>query len=164
MKYKTFKVGDLFDCTKAKYTQPKELIEGDIPYVSRSAENNGVIQYCGNGVISKGQCITIDGEGRYAFWQDIDFVSGSNITVLRNTNLNSLRALYLCSIFNSYVDDYSYQNVRTLGRVQAEEIQLPVTDSGEPDWTYMEQYMQQIMNDMSELIYNIIKCQIFDSN
>ena len=37
---------------------------------------------------------------------------------------------------------YSYNYKRRLLRLQNETLMLLVTDSGEPDWAYMEEYMR----------------------
>ena len=48
-KWGQFKVGELFDCETTKGIASKnDLVEGNIPYVTWSAENNGKSGSCGN--------------------------------------------------------------------------------------------------------------------
>ena len=141
-----FKVGELFDCETTKGIASKsDLVEGNIPYVTRSAENNGKSGYCGNADrIVKGNCITIGAEGFTAFYQENDFVAGNKVYALRHKNLNNVNALYICTVLNKLSCLYSFNNARILDKIKQEVISLPIDNNGEPDWQYMEDYMKEI--------------------
>ena len=145
--WKKFKVGELFDCETTKGIASKnDLVEGNIPYVTRSAENNGKSGYCGNADrIVKGNCITIGAEGFTAFYQENDFVAGNKVYALRHKNLNNVNALYICTVLNKLSCLYSFNNARILDKIKQEVISLPIDNNGEPDWQYMEDYMNNIM-------------------
>ena len=145
-KWKKFKVGELFDCETTKGIASKnDLVEGNIPYVTRSAENNGKSGYCGNADrIVKGNCITIGAEGFTAFYQENDFVAGNKVYALRHKNLNNVNALYICTVLNKLSCLYSFNNARILDKIKQEVISLPIDNNGEPDWQYMEDYMKEI--------------------
>ena len=120
-------------------------MEGNIPYVTRSAENNGKSGYCGNADrIVKGNCITIGAEGFTAFYQENDFVAGNKVYALRHRNLNNVNALYICTVLNKLSCLYSFNNARILDKIKQEVISLPIDNNGEPDWQYMENYMKEI--------------------
>lgn len=141
-----FIVGELFDCETTKGIASKnDLVEGNIPYVTRSAENNGKSGYCGNADrIVKGNCITIGAEGFTAFYQENDFVAGNKVYALRHRNLNNVNALYICTVLNKLSCLYSFNNARILDKIKQEVISLPIDNNGEPDWQYMEDYMKEI--------------------
>ena len=141
-----FKVGELFDCETTKGIASKnDLVEGNIPYVTRSAENNGKSGYCGNADrIVKGNCITIGAEGFTAFYQENDFVAGNKVYALRHRNLNNVNALYICTVLNKLSCLYSFNNARILDKIKQEVISLPIDNNGEPDWQFMEDYMKEI--------------------
>ena len=145
-KWKKFKVGELFDCETTKGIASKnDLVEGNIPYVTRSAENNGKSGYCGNADrIVKGNCITIGAEGFTAFYQENDFVAGNKVYALRHKNLNNVNALYICTVLNKLSCLYSFNNARILDKIKQEVISLPIDNNGEPDWQFMEDYMKEI--------------------
>ena len=145
-KWKKFKVGELFDCETTKGIASKnDLVEGNIPYVTRSAENNGKSGYCGNADrIVKGNCITIGAEGFTAFYQENDFVAGNKVYALRHRNLNNVNALYICTVLNKLSCLYSFNNARILDKIKQEVISLPIDNNGEPDWQFMEDYMKEI--------------------
>ena len=146
-KWGKFIVGELFDCETTKGIASKnDLVEGNIPYVTRSAENNGKSGYCGNADrIVKGNCITIGAEGFTAFYQENDFVAGNKVYALRHRNLNNVNALYICTVLNKLSCLYSFNNARILDKIKQEVISLPIDNNGEPDWQYMEDYMKNVM-------------------
>ena len=155
--WKKFKVGELFDCETTKGIASKnDLVEGNIPYVTRSAENNGKSGYCGNADrIVKGNCITIGAEGFTAFYQENDFVAGNKVYALRHRNLNNVNALYICTVLNKLSCLYSFNNARILDKIKQEVISLPIDNNGEPDWQYMEDYMNNIMEQAKKKLSNI---------
>ena len=151
----TFKVGELFDCSTTKGYNPNkgDLPNGDTPYVTRSAFNNGISGYFDDesGVfMNDGNCITIGAEGGVAFYQPDDFIAGIKVYTLRHKRMNCEIGMYLCSALNTYSHLYSYTNARILDKIKAETIQLPVkpgTDAvtysqQDIDWDYMASYVR----------------------
>lgn len=148
--WKEFVVGDLFSCeTTGGIANKNDLTEGDIPYITRSAEHNGLSGFCGNEDHKvTGNCITIGAEGFTAFYQKDDFVAGNKVYALRNENLNEFNTLYLVSALNALSSRYSFQDARVLDKIKSEKVLLPVTEEDAPDWTYMENYMKLIENNV----------------
>ena len=144
--WKEFTVSDIFDCKTTKAVSSDELIDGDILYVTRSATNNGVsgsLQKI-NSKINKSNCITIGAEGKFAFYQDVEFEAGVKIYALRNGSLNKYNALFLCTLLNLEVYKYNYGRARVLEKIKSEKIKLPVNSLGQPDYSYMENYIKQL--------------------
>lgn len=152
MNYKTFKVGDVLDCSGTPSVVKPNIEERGTIYIARTAENNGFSGYVNvdTSKIVKGNCLSCSKEGRYAFYQERPFAGGVGVYQLRNNKITELSGLYLASVLNTHAEEYNYANTRSLDRLQNEDIQLPVTLSGEPDWQYMEDYMREIMSDMSD--------------
>ena len=146
--WKPFRVGDLFDCeTTLSVPSKNNLVDGDVSYITRSAVDNGLSGHCGNlDSVNVGRCITIGAEGFVAFWQPDDFVAGNKVYALRHSGLNELRALFVCAALNVLSSEYSFSNARILDSIKQEVILLPATPDGEPDWAYMEAYMQQVLD------------------
>lgn len=159
MEYKTFKVGDLFDLQAPKGDiQIKKVKEGTVPFVSTADENNGIQAYIddnadGKSIKFKAKQITMSILSK-AFYQPDDFfgIGHGVLWVLscKAQQLSELQSLYICTLINQYRDKYDYVTKLNASKAAATEIQLPVTESGEPDWQYMEQYMQQIMTDIQD--------------
>lgn len=154
--WKEFKVSDIFICETTKGIPSKnDLIDGDIPYITRSSEHNGFTQTCGNTEnIVKGNCITIGAEGFVAFYQKNDFVAGNKVYSLRikHYKMNETLGLYLASALNSLSENYSFNNARILEKIKNEVIKLPAIETYEPDWQYMEEYMKNIESEVTSKI------------
>lgn len=160
--WKPFKVGRLFECSVTQALDINTAEEGPYPYITRSAENNGMAGYYGNvDVLNKGNCITIGAEGMVAFYQPTDFIAGVKIYTLRNPNLNEKNALFLVAILNKLSYLYNYGRARILEKIKDEQIVLPIkynsdksylidqskkySDDGYmPDWEYMSEYIETL--------------------
>lgn len=144
--WKEFVVSDILNVEQTKSVVAKaDLKEGNIPYVSRTTNNNGYQSYCGNkDKINKGNCITIGAETAIAFYQPEDFVAGNKVYRLSREGLSEKHYIFLISMLNKKTGDYSYSDARIPAKIKAETITLPATPSGEPDWNFMEQYIVNI--------------------
>ena len=155
--FREFKVGELFDCSTTKGYNPNkgDLPNGNTPYVTRSAFNNGISGYFDDdsGVfMNSGNCITIGAEGGIAFYQSDDFIAGIKVYTLRHDRMTCEIGMYLCGALNTHSHIYSYTNARVLDKIKAESIQLPVkpgTDEvnyteDDIDWAYMESYIHEL--------------------
>lgn len=129
-----------------------EKQEGDIPYISRSSKNNGLIGFASSFDIRKneeytlneGNCITIGAEGIYAFYQEDSFISGVKIYTLRNQKMNVYNALFIVTLLNKIEYKYSYGRARTKDRILKESILLPKNINGDVDWEFMEEYIKSL--------------------
>lgn len=153
--FKEFEVGELFDCntTKAFYPTKENLPEGETPYISRTTSNNGVSGFY-NDVDDKftvhNKCITVGAETGIAFWQEKPFIPGVKVYTVTHKELNSENALFVTTLLNKSADDYGFSYLRSLNRLKAESIQLPVkpcTDEvnyteADIDWDYMDAYVR----------------------
>ncbi|WP_270984342.1 restriction endonuclease subunit S [Campylobacter upsaliensis] len=151
-KWGEFRLGDVFECSGTFSLVKSDLDEayggggGNVPFISRTTFNNGCDGYVEVEAkfITKGNCISIGGEGIYAFYQKEDFATGTNICTLRNEKLNQYVALFVCAALNHEVYRYSYGRARNLGRVENEIIKLPINHKGELDFDFMENYIKSL--------------------
>ena len=157
--WKEFKVGEVLSCeTTFGIPSKNDLVDGDIPYITRSVTENGFSGTCGNmDKINKGNCITIGAEGFKAFYQKDDFVAGNKIYALRHPKMNEIIGEYLCAILNTLSDNYSFSDARILEKIKEEVIFLPAKEEYEPDWQYMEDYMRKILEESEESLENLRK-------
>lgn len=139
--------------TKAVVSK-SDLIDGDIPYVTRTVSDNGYMSTCGNeDKINRGNCITIGAETAVAFYQPVDFVAGNKIYRLSRKGLGENAYLYLVGALNKHTKRYSYSNARIPSKIKEEIISLPVINSldvdhkytvDDIDWDYTERYIKAI--------------------
>ena len=138
------------------------LIDGDIPYVTRTTVNNGYTTTCGNAdKINKGNCITIGAETGVAFYQPNDFVAGNKVYKLSHEGLAEEEYLFLVTALNMHTKNYSYSNARIPAKIRKESISLPILlsstnqpiidethryhkDGFIPDWKYMQERIKEL--------------------
>lgn len=152
--WKAFRIGELFEVLLAKGDiQPKQVADGTIPLVSAGNEDNGIVSLidaAGDGVseMFPAGCITVSMFGK-AFYQPECFyaVSHGRINVLRSKiEFSSIVGVFLAACLSHVLGNkYDYATMCTQKKLVSEEICLPVTSDGWPDWAYMEEYMRQIM-------------------
>lgn len=144
--WKEFRVGDILNCNATTFSIKDELLSGNVPFVSRTAENNGIDGYVEieNGKITSGNCLTVGAEGVYAFYQPQSFATGNKVYQIRTPNMNQYIGLFLATILNLEDYRYSYGRARILSKLQDEIIKLPVNSDGNPDWQFMENYIKSL--------------------
>lgn len=123
--------------------------DGTIPYLTRSNELNGINLFVTDEQDSKwridaGNVITIGLDTQTVFYQPHKFYTGQNIQVLRYEKINRNIAMFIISMLKVQMEKFNWGgNGATLGRLCRTKMMLPVNDSGEPDWNYMEQYIKK---------------------
>ena len=161
--WKEFEVRKLFKISTTKMSVKDDLPEGNIPFISRTAENNGCDGYVNVNInkISKGNCLTIGAEGIYCFYQPKDFATGNKIYTLRNKNLTPQISLFITTILNKEDYKYSYGRARIKSKLEKEIIKLPIQYNPDdtpyidithkysnkgyvPDWQFMENYIKSL--------------------
>lgn len=163
--WKEFKLTDIFILKGGFYNKkPEHLVAGRIPFLASTESNNGITEYYSLEDISmwdkvgnpdntlekkiyKGNCITVTVNGSVcnAFYQSEDFTCSHDITALYpiNHKLNSLQALFICTIIMKEKYRWSYgrkpHDVKKFGKSI---IKLPVTTTGAVDWDFMDEYIR----------------------
>lgn len=144
--WKEFCIKDIFECNTTILSIKSELTDGTIPFVSRTAENNGVGGYVEieDDKLTDGNCLTIGAEGICSFYQPVKFATGNKVYQIRNDNLNPYVGLFVSTVLNMEKYRYSYGRARVLGNLKEELIRLPATIDGAPDWQFMEDYIKSL--------------------
>lgn len=161
--WKEFIVGKVFDCNTTILSIKDVLENGNIPFISRTAENNGCDGYVvvEEEAITKGQCLTIGAEGIYCFYQPKDFATGNKVYTLRNNELNFYQYIFVATILNKEDYKYSYGRARIKSKLENEVIKLPIQYNSDgsplldntykyseqgyvPDWQFMEDYIKSL--------------------
>ena len=146
-----FFIGDLFEVKRPKARSEKDYKEGSYPFVASGNFNNGVIRYCEpyNETLDKGNCITVSPVDGSAFYQKGDFLgrggAGSSILLLYCANINEYSGMFITRLIRQTCSKYNYGKMGNQDSIKRERILLPITDDGNPDYDYMEQYIKVIM-------------------
>ena len=154
--WKKFRVGDLFDVLKGSRLTKANKKEGNINFVSTHMYNNGIdVNKIGNTEhIHPANSIIVVYDGHAtgkAYYQNEPYWASDSVNVLYpKFVLNELIALFLVLIFETVGKNFGYVNKWNQEIMQKTNIYLPVTSDGNPDWQYMENYMQKIYNDATK--------------
>lgn len=147
--WQTFYIRDIFDVIqRGKRLKTEDHIQGYMPYVSSTANNNGVDNFISNteGVRIFQDCLTLANSGSVgtAFYQPFSFVASDHVTQLQRTDANKYIYLYLASVIGRLSEKYSFNREINDKRILREQIILPATPDNQPDWEYMETYMRSL--------------------
>lgn len=120
---------------------------GEVPYVSSTAANNGVDNFIGNskGVRTFENCLTLANSGSVGstFFHHYTFVASDHVTALILERPNKYIYLFLSGIIRRLEEKYSFNREINDKRIQREKILLPVNSDGLPDWQFMEDFIKQ---------------------
>lgn len=148
--WKEFLVGTLFSVKRPKARSEKQYEYGKAPFVASGNVNNGVIKCCTpneNEKLDTGNCITVSPVDGSAFYQGYDFLgrggAGSSILMLYNPNMNKYSGLFISRMIRQTCSKYSYGKMGSQESIKRERIMLPVDESGNPDYAFMEQYIKE---------------------
>ena len=150
--WKAFYLTEIFsNIQRGKRLKTDDHIEGKIAYVSSSAVNNGIDNFISNSnrVRIFENCLTLTNSGSVgtAFYHPYFFVASDHVTHLKQTSMNKYHYLFIASIISKiFPSKYSFNREINDKRIKTEKIMLPVDESGEPDFDYMEKYMRRQEN------------------
>lgn len=90
-------------------------------------------------------CISLANSGSVgtAFYEPYDFVASDHVTHLKRENSSKELYLSLTTVLQKQKGNFSFSREINDARIQALKIMLPVTDSDEPDYNYMSDYVKE---------------------
>ena len=151
-----FRVGELFDIhpTKAyKCTNAELLDNGETHVVVNSAYNNGVGGLSTLKPTEQGNMITFSDtvDANTIFYQDKPFIGYPHVQGLYpigifRKNWTELSLNYFATVFRQKALSMGFDYGNKFRRDIAVKLYifLPVDKTGQPDWTYMEEYMRKM--------------------
>lgn len=146
--WSAFHLTELFDSIqRGRRLKRPDQQQGEIPYVSSSALNNGV-----DGFISKAEgcrvfsnCISLANSGSVgsAFYEPFEFVASDHITHLKRDGLKKEHYLFLVAALGKQASNFNFNREINDQRIQGMQVMLPTDMLGEPDWEFMEDYIRE---------------------
>lgn len=148
LEWKEFFVEKIYnDPKRGKRLKKEDHIEGDIPYVSSSSFNNGVDSFIGNehNVRKYKDCLSLANSGSVGscFYEPFEFIASDHITHLKG-EYTPQQYLFMAGMLNRLAEKYNFNREINDMRISREKIMLPVDESGNPDFKFMEQYVKKI--------------------
>lgn len=145
-----FRMPEIFGLIqRGKRLKNADHVPGIVPYVSSTANNNGVDDYieATPGTRAFGDCISLANSGSVgtAFYEPFEYVASDHVTALKTEGMSKYVYLFLTSTIEKQGSNFNFNREINDARIKNMQIMLPVTDSGEPDYAYMEQYAKNMM-------------------
>lgn len=157
--WKEFKVGKLFEkiSTKSIPFKSRDLPQepdaiNTLPLIAASATSQGISRYVDPKyatVLKNCLTVTANGNAKTVFYQDSDFsILQDSYPIQLIDKYQTYRKaniyLFLASAIEQALINNDWNNKSTWPRVQKKIIKLPVTSTGEPDWQYMDEYIEKL--------------------
>ena len=150
-KWKEFFVVDIFpSIQRGKRLIKDKQISGNVPYVSSTAMNNGVdnfIQYDSSKMRKYQNCLSVANSGSVgaSFYEPFEYVASDHVTHLKNDNFDKNIYLFISAMTKRWSQKYNFNREINDLRISREKILLPVNNNDEPDYAYIEQYVNNII-------------------
>lgn len=151
--WKEFYFTDIFtEIQRGKRIKKADHKLGNTPYVSATANSNGIDGFLGNesGVRRFENCLTLANSGSVgsAFFHSYEFVASDHITKLKREGLDKYAYLFMIPIINRLSEKYGFNREINDERIKREKIILPANEDGQPDFAFMSSFMQQVEQDI----------------
>lgn len=148
--WKDFSVPYIFQkIQRGKRLKNADHISGIIPYVSSTANNNGVDDYIEviDGTRVFENCISLANSGSVgtAFYEPFAFVASDHVTSLKRENTSQYVYLFLTAVLEQQGSNFNFNREINDLRIRKMRVMLPVDDNDEPDYQFMEDYMKELM-------------------
>lgn len=144
--WEEFKISDLFHIKSWKDIQTRNNY-WNIPYINSSGVNNWITNYIKEPIKIYKNVLTIARTWTVwaTFYQKWKVCVSWNIRVLlpKKSTLNQYIAFFLIlCLTKSFKDKFHYWKILWTERLKVNKVLLPVDSEWEPDWNFMERYMQ----------------------
>lgn len=145
-----FHLEEIGTVTSGRDIYAAERVKGNTPYITSGGTNNGVGYFVGNinDTLDSGYiALNRNGAVGKAFYHPSKSLMGNDCRKvhLKDADRNLFVGQFVSLCLSMQSECFSYS--RKLGTARAKRMQamLPVTDSGKPDYEYMEQYAKNMM-------------------
>ena len=155
MKYKNYKLKDIFNVTNSKGINANQIsFGGEHPYVTRTEKNNGIIGYINEDITKLNPANTISfGQDTWKFfYQEKPYFTGNRIKVLnlKSHALTKNIAMFLIPYLNKMFSNLSWGTNANEVNFSDRIISLPVTEKEEIDWDYMQERIEELEQERIE--------------
>lgn len=146
-KWKDFFIEEIATINSGRDIYDQERILGKIPYITSSAKNNGISYLVSNiNETIEENCLSVNRNGSvgYCFYHPYKALYSNDCRKLRLKYSSKYIGLFVSNVITAQKSKYGYGYKMGTGRLKRQKIMLPITSKGEPDYTYMENYMQYL--------------------
>ncbi len=163
--WKKIPINQLFKVVKGSRLTKANMREGNIRYIGASSFENGITQYISNSEhIHKGNTLTVCYNGSdigRTFYQSEPFWATDDVNVLYpKFDMTENIALFIAPVIKAVGGSHEYNDKWRKEDMEKENIFLPCTTSGTPDFEYMEKYIENLKNNINR---NLVALEIVQS-
>lgn len=143
--------GEFFIKDIAQILSGKDIYEaerkiGNIPYISATANNNGIGYFVKNtNQTLEENCLSVNRNGSvgYAFYHEYKALFSNDCRKLRLKNKSAFVGKFIATIITGQKEKYGYGYKMGTGRIKKQKILLPIDKDGSPDYDYMENFVKE---------------------
>ena len=149
VKWGEFFVSDVFDTVqRGKRLTKVNQIYGETPYISSTSLNNGVDNFIGNieNIRKSDHDLTLANSGSVGacFYHDYEYIASDHVTSLKLLNGYDTSYKFMSVILARLEGKYSFNREINDTRIKREKLLLPIDKDGNPNWSYMENFIKNI--------------------
>lgn len=145
------KLSRYFEFKRGRESNMAALEDGHTPLVSAKSVNNGVKGFVNTPrTVVSGDCITLnndgDGGAGLAYYQPADMALDTHVTALiPKAEMSRYAMLFISRCISGLHGFFGHGLSISTPRAKRIRVMLPIDDTGEPDFAYMEQYAMNVM-------------------
>ena len=139
-------IGELFNVSGSVTTKPEDIIpNGNTPRVTCASTHNGLDDCYQNSATEKGGVLTVDSATvGTVFYQPFSFIATDHVEKIQRVDdsFNENEGLFLQTAITASVGTkYQYGYKFSQKRIKRQTVVLPINEAGDPDYDYMNEYV-----------------------
>lgn len=145
--WKEFTMEEIAEIKPGKDIYENERKAGNLPYISSTAQRNGIGYWVENkNETLEKNCLSVNRNGSvgYSFFHPYNALFSNDCRKLKLKYSSKYIGLYISNVITNQRFKYGYGYKMGTIRLKKQKIMLPVTQSNEPDYQYMENYMKYL--------------------
>lgn len=142
-----FFIEEIAEILSGKDIYARERIEGKTPYISATANQNGIGYFVKNeNTTLESNCLSVNRNGSvgYSFYHPYKALFGNDCRKLRLKNPSKHIGIFISQQITRQKGKYGYGYKMGTARLKRQKIMLPINENNEPDYEFMENYMKNL--------------------
>lgn len=170
--WKEFRICDIFIIKAGKRLTKSDMTSGNKPFIGATDNNNGITEFVSNTNVSE-DCnvlgVNYNGSVVENFYHPYTCIFSDDVKRFQTKQVQGNKYIYLFmkTVILQQKCKYAYGYKFNEKRMQKQSLLLPVDESGNPDYAFMEQYIkereQQIVQNYIDYIGNNIQIRGYNT-
>ena len=146
--WKKFRICDIFIIKAGKRLTKSDMTSGNKPFIGATDNNNGITEFVSNTNISE-DCnvlgVNYNGSVVENFYHPYTCIFSDDVKRFQTKQVQGNKYIYLFmkTVILQQKCKYAYGYKFNEKRMQKQSLLLPVDESGNPDYAFMEQYIKE---------------------